>query len=145
MMEAPKKQTKVNAVSRNPWFANFAELYFALPARNLKQDAAVDCDNLAINVFVLRQKDDTLRHLLVAARSARGHMSLVIDLLLRHLALLVLIALSRRHLRREIARRNAVHSHARLLELMAHELREMHGGALGGVVGKVTLSMRHDS
>ena len=54
--------------------------------------------------------------------------------LVRHVRLLILITLLRRHLARKVARRYAVNSHARLLELGRHKLRQVHGGAFCGVV-----------
>lgn len=73
-------------------------------------------------------------------------MALLLDLLVRQLALVaLLVPRLGRHLAREIARRDAVDAHVGLLEFRGHELGEVDGGAFGGVVGEVSLRVAHDA
>lgn len=71
-------------------------------------------------------------------------MPLLLNLLLRQLGLIALIRLAHRHLTGKIPRRDRIHPHLQLLELATHHLAQVHGGALGGVVGEVALGVAHE-
>merc|ERR1711964_445765 len=98
-----------------------------LSSRNLKQDTPINSNNLTIDILVLRQKDNPLRHLLITSSSLRRHMTL----------------LFRRHFTRKIPRCDTIDSDTRFLELVGHEFGEVNGSSFRGVVGKVTLCVTH--
>lgn len=116
------------------------------PPGYLIQHPPIHSNHLAIDISILGQKQARLRHLLVTPRPRRRHrVRLALDLVLVQLRLLLVVALPRRHLARKVSRRNRVDAHARLLKLGAHQPREVHRRALGGVVGKVALRVPHDA
>lgn len=114
--------------------------------RHLVQHTPIHRNHLAVHVHVPAQKDDRHRHLLVAPGPLRRHVALLLDLLVRQLALVaLLIPRLGRHLAGEIARRDAVDAHVGLLEFCGHKLGEVDGSAFGSVVGEVTLRVAHDA
>lgn len=116
------------------------------PPGHLVQHPPIHSNHLAIDISILGQKQARLRHLLVATRPrCRHRVRLALDLVLVQLRLLPVVALPRRHLARKVPRRDRVDAHARLFKFGAHQPREVHRRALGGVVGKVALRVPHDA
>lgn len=73
-------------------------------------------------------------------------MTLGLDLVVLELALLgAVVARAGGHLGGEVAGGDGVDADVAALELGAHELAEVDGGALGGVVGEVALRAAHES
>ena len=72
-------------------------------------------------------------------------MAFLPHLLVRHVCLVILVALPHRHLGRKVAGSDGVDADLGLLELGRHELRQMHRRPLGGVVGEVALGLPHDA
>ena len=116
-----------------------------LPPRNYVQHPTIHCDDLSIDVQVLRQKYDRLCHLFIATWSLRWHMSLLLHLFMRHVRFLTLITLLHGHFAWKVPRGNAVHPDVRLLELRGHKLCKMDRCALGSVVREMTLGVTHNT
>lgn len=115
-----------------------------LPTTNLIHDTTIQLQHLTIDIPTPREEDDTHRHLLVAPRASSRHfVSFVLDLLIGHVGLVVLVALLHGHLARKVPRRNAVHPHAGLGELLAHHARQVRRRGFGGVVAEMRLRVPH--
>lgn len=113
---------------------------------NLIQHASIDRNHLPINISAPGQEQDRLGHFLVAARPARGHIPLGLNLLVLQLALpCAVVAVARRQLGGEVAGGDGVDADVAALELGAHEFAQVHGRSLGGVVGEVALRVPHES
>ena len=66
-------------------------------------------------------------------------MPLLLDLLIRHMTLLIIIALLRSHLTWEVSWRDTVDSNLCLFEFRRHQFAKVYRGGFGSVIGKVTL------
>ncbi len=88
---------------------------------------------------------NSLSHLLIVSRPLRRHVSLLLDLLRGQFTLLIIPAFLGCHFAREVSRCDRVDTHASLFELRAHELGQVHGGPLGGVVAEMPLAESHNA
>lgn len=96
-------------------------------------------------VCVLCEEENSHSHLFLLSSTHSWHMALLLHLFGWQQALLILVRFLCCHLRGEISRGDRVDSDPSLLEFGAHHLCQMDSTCLGGVVGKVTLGMAHDS
>lgn len=72
-------------------------------------------------------------------------MSRALDFPLGHLTLVLRIALLRRHFTGEIPRGDGIDSDSEFLKFRAHEFADVHRGSFGGVVGKMSLGVSHET
>lgn len=112
-------------------------------AGEVVHDTTIDSENLSVHILVLSQEQRSHAHLRVAPSTHGRNVALLLHLLSWQLTLLVVVRALGRHLRREVTRRDRVHADPCALELRAHELSEVDGSTLGGIVGEVALCVLH--
>jgi len=109
---------------------------------------SVDCvltgNDLPVEILVRSGKEDRVRHVPIISWSLRWQLTI---LLLRQLALLIILALPRRHFTWEHSRSNGVDTDldALVRDLGRQHLGQVVGSRLAGIIGEMALGLEHDS
>lgn len=161
----PKPVSRALRIADCPIPPPFSRWSISLPAWNHVQHTTINRQDFSVDVMVACKEEHTHSDLLVSTSSHHRHMTRLLDLLLRKVALLTIVGLRARHFRREVpwcdaadsrqhkrlskmrtnVRAIPVHPNLRLLELRTHQLAQMHRRSLGSIVREVALRIPHQS